>query len=80
MFTFHPERFAAGRQDVRLGGLADDAFGQCCHDADHVLAIVELALHTILASGDFDLAYSQCREPKTRAQSARTYGDYKRRE
>ena len=41
MFTFHPERFAAGRQDVRLWCLADDAFGQCCRNADHVIAIVE---------------------------------------
>src|SRR5450631_1689834 len=41
MFTFHPERFAAGRQDVRLWCLADDAFGQCCCNADHVLATVE---------------------------------------
>jgi len=41
MFTFDPEGFAAGRQDVRLGCLADDAFGQRRHNADHVLAIVE---------------------------------------
>src|ERR1700722_1752260 len=41
MFTFHSERFAAGRQDVRLWCLADDAFGQRCRNADHVLAIVE---------------------------------------
>ena len=41
MFTFDPERFAAGRQDVRLRCLADDAFGQRRHNADHVLAIVE---------------------------------------
>src|SRR5580692_9930374 len=41
MFTFHPERFAAGRQDVRLRCLADDAFGQRCRNADNMLAIVE---------------------------------------
>jgi len=41
MFTFHPERFAAGRQDVRLWSLADDAFGQCCRNADHRLATVK---------------------------------------
>jgi hypothetical protein len=41
MFTFHPERFAAGRQDVRLRCLVDNAFGQRCRNADHVLAIVE---------------------------------------
>ena len=41
MFTFHPERFSAGRQDVCLRCLADDAFGQRCRNADHVLAIVE---------------------------------------
>ena len=41
MFTFHPEGFAAGRQDVRLGRPDDEAFGQCCRNTDHVLAIVE---------------------------------------
>src|SRR6476620_3128240 len=41
MFTFNPKGFAAGRQDVRLWCLADDAFGQCCRNADHVLATVE---------------------------------------
>ena len=41
MFTFDPERFAAGCQDVRLGRLADNAFRQRRHNADHVLAIVE---------------------------------------
>ena len=41
MFAFRPERFAAGRQDVRLWRPADDAFGQCCRNADHVLAAVE---------------------------------------
>src|ERR1700739_2125787 len=41
MFTFHPECLAAGRQDVRLWCLADDAFGQCRRNADHVLATVE---------------------------------------
>src|SRR5271170_5790123 len=41
MFAFHAERFAARRQNVRLWRLADDAFGQCCRNADHVIAIVE---------------------------------------
>src|SRR5260221_13365740 len=41
MFTFHSEGFAAGRQNVRLGRLTDEAFGQCCRNTDHVLAIVE---------------------------------------
>src|SRR5580698_10542062 len=41
MFTFHAKRFPAGRQDVRLWCLADDAFGQCCSNSDHVLATVE---------------------------------------
>src|ERR1700733_2959280 len=41
IFTFHLEGFAAGRQDVRLWCLADEAFGQCCRNADYVLAIVE---------------------------------------
>src|SRR5271169_3968543 len=41
MFTFYPERFTAGRQDVRLWRLADDAFGQRCRNADHMIAIVE---------------------------------------
>src|SRR5277367_715681 len=41
MLAFHTERFAAGRQDVCLWCLTDDAFGQCCRNADHVLAIVE---------------------------------------
>src|SRR5271167_4083924 len=41
VFAFHPERFVAGRQDMRLWCLADDTFGQRCRNADHVLAIVE---------------------------------------
>ena len=41
MFTFDPEGFAAGRQDVRLWCLADDPFGQTRRRVDHVLAIVE---------------------------------------
>src|ERR1700733_7694043 len=40
-FAFHTESFAAGRQDVRLWCTANDAFGQCCSNADHVLAIVK---------------------------------------
>ena len=41
MFAFDPEGFAAGRQDVRLRRLADDAFGQRRRNADHVLAADE---------------------------------------
>ena len=41
MFAFDPERFAAGRQDVRLWCLADEALGHRCRNADYVLAIVE---------------------------------------
>src|ERR1700749_4826518 len=41
MFTFDPERFAAGRQDVRLWCLADDAFGQRCRNVNNMLAIVK---------------------------------------
>jgi hypothetical protein len=41
VLTFRLEGFAAGRQDVRLRCLADDAFGQCCRNADHMLATVE---------------------------------------
>ena len=44
MFTFDPEGFAAGRQDVRLGCLADDAFGQRRRNLpDHVLS--QLSAH-----------------------------------
>src|ERR1700683_3639728 len=41
MFAFDPERFAAGRQDVRLWRFANNALGECRRNADHVLATVE---------------------------------------
>src|SRR6202522_3527334 len=41
MFTFRPEGFMAGRQDLRLWCLADDTFGQGGRNADHMLATVE---------------------------------------
>ena len=39
--TFDPERFATGREDMRLRCFADDPFGQHRCRVDHVLAIVE---------------------------------------
>src|SRR6476661_9732608 len=40
-FTLNAQRFAAGRQDMRLRCFADDPFSQFRRRIDHVLAVVE---------------------------------------
>ena len=74
MFPFDPEGFAAGRQDVRLWCLADDAFGQRRRNADHVLAIVEHEKHLLVANEGQqtnERVVGSNHEPKGRGDSGR---------
>src|SRR5579862_609049 len=49
MLAFRPERFAARRQDMNLGGVTEDVLGQGCDGLNDVFAAVEYQEYSLLA-------------------------------